>query len=199
MSEQRKKRRGHLTKEATQEMDNWLREHYFEYTSNEAIARIFGVCTKTIQVHARNLGLSRTKEDHYRRVSEVTRKRRNEWKTSEDPAVRAKHELFTERLKASLRATRKSECIREKYGLPRRTRWLVTRRNYKVTQIEKRLKQRGYIIDESKMVAYYTAETQRSSRSELRVHCLRFLPYGAEPEAKKVYVRPAYDGNINFN
>lgn len=198
MSEQRKKRRGHLTKEAGQEMDNWLREHYFEYTSNEAIAEIFGVSCRTVRIHARNLGLSRTKEDHYRRVSEATRKRWNEWKTSDDPAVKAKLELFIERLKASQKEILRLERIREKYGLPRRTKWLVTRRNHKVTQVEKRLKQRGYIIDESKMVAYYTDQTQRSSRSELRVHCFRFMPYGAD-EAKKVYVRPAYDGNINFN
>lgn len=199
MSEQRK-RRGHLSKEASLEMDNWMCEHFFEYTSNEAIAEIFGVCGKTVQVHARNLGLSRTKEDHYRRVSETTRKRRNEWKTSEDPAIRAKYELFIERLSASQKEIHRLERIREKYGLPRRTRWLVGRKNYKARQIEKRLKRRGYIIDESKMVAYYTAETQRSSRSELRVHCFRFLPYEAkEATPKKVYVRPAYDGNINFN
>lgn len=200
MSKPRKKQRGHLTKEAGLKMDNWLREHFFEYTSNVVIADIFGVCEKTITKHARALGLGRTKEDRYKRVGEATRRWRNEWKTSDDPAVRKRYNLFIARLTTSLRETRRLERIREKYGLPRRTKWRLTHYNGNVKQTKKRLRERGYILDETRMVAYYTDETRRSSLSERRVHYLKFLPYGAaEDTSKKVYVRPAYDGNINFN
>ncbi len=199
MSELRKNQRGHLTKEAALEMDNWLREHYHEYTSDITIAGILGVTPKTVTKHARKLGLQRSRADRYKRLGETTHRRWKEWKTSCDPAVMDRYNLFRQRMSSSLRTTRRLECMREKYGLPRRTKLVVTRQNSRVKKVKERLRQRGYILDEARMVAYYTDQTRRSSLSERRVHYIKFMPYGAEPEAKKVYVRPAFDGNINFN
>lgn len=135
----------------------YLAEHYHD-TPNEELAQKLGISIHTIN----------------------TRRTRHGWKKDEAYLKKVRHETAVKneawkRLNVSQNhwkgiATRnkiyEAERARIRWGLPQ-----LTKRHFRTESREKQvqrsyLKRLGYIIDDVKLIAYYTPETHRARRLE---------------------------------
>lgn len=142
-------------------IDDWkidyLREHYHD-TSNEVLAEAIGVSKFTVKSYRTKLGLR--KDAEY--ISNLNR----------DKAIRCNnHErLNTPKAVAKRTATRirinESERRRISWGLEQKTKTHFRLEPKGKYEQRKYLRNRGYIIDETNLIAYYTPGTHRAKRIE---------------------------------
>ena len=70
------------------------------------------------------------------------------------------------------------DAIRRKWGLPQLTKMRVGKQPRQKILDRSYLKRRGYIIDDSKNIAYYTDTTRRATKlEEMPKRFYEFLPY----------------------
>ena len=192
-------RKRNISKERRAEIVAWVKVNYEQSPSLTSAAEMFGVSKQLIRYYANRMGLKRiySKADCCRYG---IRKRFERLKT--ENGGEGYEALRTLRRNLRLQLFR-SERLRENYGLPRKTKLRVSKRNARLSRHIYYLRKQGYIVDPENRIAYWTDSTKRGERAERDQRFFRFLPYGTQPEEekspKKPYVRPAYDGNINFN
>ena len=186
------------------EFEEWLKVNYTKYQNNKPIQAMFGVSSTTIYRIAKKLNLERQKfyhEENMLKAQMASAGLFKRLKNSDDPEDRAKYERLHKKRSETRKELVRSERLRERLGLPRRTKIKVSCNMPKLSQ-RYYLKTRGYIMDEENRIAYWTEDTKRARTIEKRQRFYRFAKIGTQPEAVKApkpYVRPAYDGNINFN
>ena len=162
-----------------------LKSHYTTET-NEALAKRLGICSKTLVLKARSLGLvkkpvrtnkiaiemvSRLYEDHS--LSELVRLAGISPRTV-SRLVKALHLQRTPQMEQQIRSRRRKELIRRErahvlYGLPR-------------IALRSKLKARGYIVFAGSNTIYYREQQKRCLIRERngRKLGLRFEPFNTD-------------------
>lgn len=183
---------------------DWVKANLLTMTNRE-LAAVLGVSARYLVLALAANGIKRPADEVRRMLDERTRKRWDEehrLRDSADPAERAE---YGRRVKA--RSDRHKEIYRAEhrralFGLPAKTRLRISGESPALWQQRHKLKKNGYIMEKGSRTAYYTETTRRCPVIERRARFFRFLPYGTEERRRapeRVYVREAYDGNINFN
>lgn len=169
--------------------ERWLVAH-FKHTTNQEIVERLGISETTMHRFARELGLTKSrqhmrktqrnaadkaKESHIRNGTyppkgyRIPRSEEFQFKAGVTPVERLgkrKERKRVERSAESRRKTFKLERARKLFGLSQKTRMRVLREPRGKTLDRYYLKKRGYILDESELIAYWTPETRRSPRLE---------------------------------
>lgn len=193
----RRKQNEHFTEGERAVFLAWLRANYHLCPNNAIACEMFGISKKGVYYWAKKLGLTRpcaprreaAKESVHRYFERL--KTENGGKGFED---------FKKRCRESRLAILRVERLRTKYGLPGKTRIKVYEENTRrITQQKWYLTKIGYIVDMEHRMAYWTGNTKRGERVEREARFFEFAEYGTKEKSKKVYVRPAYDGDIYFN
>ena len=173
----------------TPEQERWLVAH-FRHTTNPEIARRLGISETTMHRFARKLGLTKSRQ-HMRKTQRnaadkakashlrngtyppkgyiIPRSEEFRFRPGETPVQRlgkAGERRRVEKSAESRRKTFREERARKLFGLPQRTGLRVLREPRGKTLDRYYLKKRGYILDESELIAYWTPETRRSPRLE---------------------------------
>lgn len=141
----------------TDEQLAYLAEHYHD-TTNEELAEALGVSIYTIEKRRTRHGWKKDR-DFLWKVHHETAVRHNAWdrlnlKETRARAIETRNKIY------------KAERARIRWGLPQ-----LTKRHFNAEPREKQvqrsyLKRIGYIIDDIKLIAYYTPETRRAIRLE---------------------------------
>ena len=143
----------HLTKEQLAEI-----ARRFPNESNEAIAKDFGVSPWTIKSRGEKNHWHKSKEYRHILYSEVAKRCENH-KRINTPEAYAKRVETMKKLIANDR-------LRIKWGLEQKTkRHIKLEPTPKILQ-RNRLERMGYIIDNARLIAYYTPKTKRAVRLE---------------------------------
>lgn len=176
---------------------------HFKDRENEFLAYKLGISESTLHRLARRFGL--TKSQAYLKARSVEgghtsiyyhRKRgtsfipkkgdpvrpgseKGWFKPGEKPVDRIGPRREAERIQraaASRRATRLDEFVRVQKGLPQKTKLKFRTIPPKAYAERHYLKTRGYILDNSTLMAYYTPDTHRCPRLEANPHIYHFAP-----------------------
>lgn len=173
----------------TPEQERWLVKH-FKHTRNEEIGERLGISQSSLHRFARELGLTKSRQ-HMRKTQMnaaakakashlrngtyppkgyvIPRSEESQFKAGETSVQRlgkARERRRVEKSAESRRKTFKLERARKLFGLPQKTRMRVLREPRGKILDRYYLKKRGYILDESELIAYWTPETRRSPRLE---------------------------------
>lgn len=191
-------RKINISKERRAEVIAWVKANYEQCPLLTPASKLLGVSKQLIDYYAKKMGLKRiySREDCCRYG---IRKRFERLKTENGGEG---YEAFRIRQRDLRLQLFRSERLRESYGLPRKTKLRVSKKSIRLYSHTHYLRKKGYIVDPESRIAYWTDTTKRCKLAERDQRFFRFLPYGTQPEAVKApkpYVRPAYDGNINFN
>lgn len=149
-------------------------EAHYPNESNEAIAEALGLSKWTIKSRAEKHGWH--KSDAYKRAlcREVAIRCNNAARIN-TPEAYAKRE-------ATMREQNRIDRLRIKWGLPQKTKRHIRIEGRDKLLQRNRLQRLGYIIDEAKLIAFYTPETHRAKRLEA-------IPRGV----RKGTIKPYYD------
>lgn len=139
------------------EWDQVMLDRYAE-CSNASLAAEFGCREKVVLYHAKRLGLRKSKEYCHKLYSGIAVRCNNEARLNSEKAKMKRV--------ASLEKVVASERARLKWGLEQRTK-----RHFRLEPRAKllqrnRLQRLGYIVDEERLVAYWTEGTKRARRLE---------------------------------
>ena len=170
------------------EMDYLVR--HFKDTDNEYLAMYLGISESTLHRLARRFGLKKTRA-HMRQMQReaaaaatfsntahgtyppkgyrIPRSEEFYFKKGVNGRKRwgkAKERRRIEKAAAARKATVVNEKMRVRMGLPQLTKMKVTQQPRQQILDRCYLKRCGYILDESKMVAYWTPRTRRATRLE---------------------------------
>ena len=181
----------------TEDMLSELKSHYTTET-NEALAKRLGICSKTLVLKARSLGLvkkpvrtnkiaiemvSRLYEDHS--LSELARLSGISLRTV-SRVVKALHLQRTPQMEQQIRSRRRKELIRRErahvlYGLPQKTNIKVVSNKPRIA-LRSKLKARGYIVFAGSNTIYYREQQKRCLIRERngRKLGLRFEPFNTD-------------------
>lgn len=160
----------------------YLRKHYHN-TPNEELARHLGVSVRTIETHRTILGLRKNRE-FLRQVHSDTARKYGYVRQLNTP------EAITKRAK-TFHETIERERIRAKWGLEQVTKRRI-RTEPRARQLQRnKLRNRGYIIDEQNLIAYYTEDTQRAKILE------RLSRGETKGRIKSYYDFKPYDGQLD--
>ena len=172
----------------TLEQESFLRENYAGLI-NHTICKELGISKRSLARLARAMGLIKDmraiKDQHSKRVSEgLYRKYRIQgYRGTPENGIATRFkkgydakEFFGEekfkRMREKAVETRKKlwaeDRARVTFGLPQRTRMRVKRQPQQKVLDRSYLKKRGYILDESNNIAYFTPETRRAVRMEAK-------------------------------
>ena len=143
----------------TGEQITYIREH-FANTPNKELANTLGISVSCVNYQAHRMGLRKSPEHSHEMHRQSGIASSCNW---------GKIELTPEILRKRADSWKKSyrtEKARLLFGLEQKTKIKVRREpKAKVTQ-RRYLRERGYIIDEQTLTAYYTATTRRATRLE---------------------------------
>ena len=144
----------------TPEQEAWLRET-FPVTSSLAVSKQLGVAIATLYRFVRELGLKKDK-DYIRSMKQRFQKGHNSWASLDEHEMMSRKKRVSDKMKNIFRVDR----ARAHFGLERLTRLRVIPQPRKKTSDRYFLKKRGYILDETNVIAYWTPETRRATRME---------------------------------
>ena len=135
----------------------YLAEHYHD-TPNEELARVLGISVHTINARRTRHGWKKD-ERYLKKVRHESAVEHEAWKRlnvaeNHQKGIATRNKIY------------EAERARIKWGLPQ-----LTKRHFRTELREKQvqrnyLKRLGYIIDDEKLIAYYTPETHRARRLE---------------------------------
>ena len=167
---------------------DWLVKH-FKDRENEFLAYKLGISESSLHRLARRYGLQKSKaflkarsQDGGRTSIYYHRKRDDGFIPKKGDPVRPGSEKAWKRREAerilksaaSRAATRMNEAIRLRRGLPQLTK-LRIRTVPKETYAERHyLRKRGYVLDDARLIAYWTPDTLRCPRKEANPGVYRF-------------------------
>lgn len=159
----------------TQEQIDFIREHFAD-TPNKELAKALGVSVSSVSNVQMKYRLKKSplhdKEMH--RLSGLVSAA--SWGRIElTPEVLAKRA-------ASFKKTWQTEKARVAFGLPQKTKIRIRKCIRRKTEQAYYLRQRGYILDEDRKIAFFTPQTRRATRLE------------AVPRGKQIgSIKPYYD------
>ena len=186
----------------TPEQEAWLVRH-FKNTKNDVLMERLGLKFSTFHRIVRQLGLKKTpqfmrkcqratadaaKASHLKNGTyppkgyHIPRSEEFYYKTGDKPWSRCgkrKWDDACKRANVTRKATIREERARRNWGLPQRTKLHVLQQPRQKILDRCYLKKRGYILDETNLVAYWTPETKRATvleRSPRRFY--KFAEYG---------------------
>ena len=161
----------------TDEQLNYVLDNFADMTNTE-LAKTIGVSRSCICNIQQRHQLKKSQE-HYHLMGVKAGKASDKARGGKWPGMC--QEVIDKRA-ATYNATRKSEEIRYKWGLPQKTKIKLRKEPRQKHDQRIRLEKFGYIIDEINLIAYYTPETRRAKRLE------------AIPRGKKVgSIKPFYE------
>ena len=143
----------------TREQIDYIRKNFAD-TPNKELAKYLGISLSSISNVQKKYHLVKSPEHSHamHRLSGIASS--SSW---------GKIELTPEVLKkraASFKKTWRTENARIRFGLEQKTKIHLARCSREKVRQNYYLRQRGYIIDEKNLVAYYTPETKRATRME---------------------------------
>lgn len=175
----------------TEKQEAWLKRH-FRNTKNADLCERLGISETALHRFARKLGLTKTKRFMKKMQANAAAKAREshlafntyppkgyriprseefQFKPGVRPVDRLGKRREAKRVQRSVETRRKTfrfERARATFGLPQKTKLRVKQQPRQKILDRSYLKQRGYIIDEKEMVAYWTGETRRAVRLEAK-------------------------------
>lgn len=187
----------------TPKQEAWLVRH-FKHTKNAEIAERLGVCVRTVNRLATIYGLKKTPQFRHKTQLEaaaaaklshlrhgtyppkgyiIPRSEEFQFRPGEKPKDRIGEKKWKEahdRAVESRKKTWRYEHARYIFGVPRKTKLPVAKQPQQRIQDRYYLKKRGYIIDDPNCIAYWTADTRRSTRLEARPR--RYYIFKQHPE-----------------
>lgn len=176
----------------------WLKDNYAT-TLNDTIRKRLGISMRTLNRLAKTFGLSKDPAVievlRCEKITAEARKRsllgkykghpenglKTRFKTGYKARERFGEEKFAEMHRKTVETRRKTyieERARVTFGLPQRTKMRVTRQPRAKIYQRYYLKKRGYILDETNNIAYWTEETTRAVKLEaMTKRYYTFKPY----------------------
>lgn len=171
----------------TQEQEEYLREN-FATVINYTLCKNLGICHRTLVRLARARGLVKDMKaiagQQGERITAGLKRRylihgykRNKEigvETRFKPGYKApeffgdKYDDMRKKQVEARKRTFAEERARVAFGLPQRTKLHVKRQPMEKVNLRYYLKSRGYILDESQSIAYWTETTQRATKLEAR-------------------------------
>ena len=161
------------SKHLTSEQLAYIKAHY-PNESNEQIAEALGLSKWTIKSRAEKHGWHKSPEYKSALCREVAIKFNNAARIN-TPESYAKRE-------ATLKKQYETERLRIRWGVHQLTKRHIRLEGRDKLLQRNRLKRLGYIVDEQKLIAYYTPQTHRAKRLEA-------IPRGV----RKGSIKPYYD------
>lgn len=177
--------------ELTQNQEAYLVKH-FKHTHNAKLVEYLGISESTLHRMARKLGLKKSKQ-FMRKCQAATAAAAKishlAFNTYPPKGYRIpgseKHQFLPghsmkekigeerwQRAKMKARETRRETFRKERaraiFGLPQKTKLRVKQQPRQKVLDRSYLKRRGYIIDETEVIAYWTPDTRRATRLESR-------------------------------
>lgn len=140
---------------------NYVLDNFADMTNPE-LAEAIGVSRSCICNIQQRYNLKKSKE-HYHLMGVRAGKASDKARGGKWPGMC--QEVIDKRA-ATYNATRKSEEIRYKWGLPQKTKIRLRKEPRQKHDQRIRLEKFGYIIDEANLIAYYTEQTRRATRLE---------------------------------
>ena len=148
-------------KRLTEEQIMFIRRNFSDMTNQELADRL-GICKASVSNVAYRFCLRKSKEHDHRMGVKA-------WKAAWDSGnchhIEVTPEVIAKR-RETYRNTFRQEKARKAFGLPQRTKMKVTRQPRVKCYHRFYLKSRGYIIDDTNFIAYWTPQTRRSPRLE---------------------------------
>ena len=146
---------------------------HYENTTNKELCAFLGISRTTIDKIAAKYHLRKTRE-HYHQMAIRAGKASSEARGGK--ALNITPEVIKKRRDTYMH-TKYIEELRYKWGLERKTK--IRLRGEPRAKREQRyhLQDRGYIIDEQNLIAYWTEETDRCKRLETRKPTCKFKNY----------------------
>ena len=182
----------------TPEQEEYFRENY-PTTLDIVLAEKFGISKNTVRRLARELGLPKDlaaiEPQRRQRISESLRRsiringfkghsgngEKTWFKAGFKPREMFGEEKFKEMHRKAVETRKKrfaEERARVNFGLLPRTKMRVIKQPQQKIQDRSYLKKRGYIIDDTNNIAYYTEATRRATRMEAKPkRFYTFKPY----------------------
>lgn len=143
----------------TREQIDYIRKNFAD-TPNKELAKYLGISLSSISNVQKKYRLVKSPE-HSRAMHHLSgMASSSSW---------GKIELTPEVLKKraeSFKKTWRTENARIRFGLEQKTKIHIARCSKEKVRQNYYLRQRGYIIDEKELIAYYTPETKRATRME---------------------------------
>ena len=143
----------------TQEQIAFIREN-FANTPNKELARFLGISSSAVSNIQRRYSLVKSKE-HSKAMHRLS------GLASADSLgkIELTPEVLAKRAE-SFKKTWRTEKARVAFGLPQKTKIRVKKWSKKKTEQAYYLRQRGYILDEDRKIAFFTPQTHRATRLE---------------------------------
>ena len=163
---------------------------HFKDTDNEYLAMRLGISESTLHRLARRYGLTKTRA-HVRQMQReavaaakayntahgnyppkgyrIPRSEEFWFKkgvTSRQRLGKAKERRRIEKAVATRKVRMEDERMRVRLGLPQLTKMKVSRQPKRQILDRSYLKRRGYVVDDSRMIAYWTPQTRRATKLE---------------------------------
>lgn len=163
----------------SKETIQYVIKHYAN-TPNKELCAYLGIAKSTIDRISGKYHLRKSRE-HYHDMAVKAGKASSEARGGK--ALNITPEVIAKRAE-TYRHTFQMEEIRYKWGLERKTKIRLKREPRAKRDQRRHLQERGYIIDEQKLMAYYTDDTKRAFRLENRRKDSKyktyyhFAPYG---------------------
>jgi len=173
----------------TEKQVEWLKQHY-KHTKNADCAKKLGISPTSVYLLAKKYGLKKStqfmhkcqkaiaataKESHLRNGTYPPKGQPIPgWERGAlKPGQSMKERMGARRWKKAVakrteswKKTYRLEYGRMLFGIPRRTKLRVVRQPDQKVKDRWYLKQRGYILDEINLIAYWTEDTRRATRLE---------------------------------
>ena len=143
----------------TQEQIDFIREHFAD-APNKEIAKALGISLSSVSNVQKRYHLTKSPEHDkaMHRLSGLASA--SSWgKIELTPEV-------LEKRAASFKKTWQTERARVAFGLPQKTKIRIKKWSRKKTEQAYYLRQRGYILDEDRKIAFFTPQTRRATRLE---------------------------------
>jgi hypothetical protein len=181
----------------TPEQESYLRENYATII-HHTLCQHLGISERTLVRIARDMGLRKDmmaiEGQRRERISKSLKEMfirnpgkkhpENGQKTQFKPGYNAieffGEEKFKEMHRKSVETRRKryeEDRVRKKWGLPQLTNMRVIRQPRQKVLDRSYFKRLGYIIDNENNIAYWTDETHRATKLELKPRFFKFMPY----------------------
>lgn len=141
----------------TEQMRSYLREKYAD-GDNPAIAEHLGVTERAVQSQASFLGIHKSREYESARLSRIA-------KEKESALHLNTREAIAKRVETRKRMFR-TERARIMFGLEQQTGIHIRTESRPKMLQRNRLQRLGYVIDDERLVAYWTPGTHRARRLE---------------------------------
>lgn len=143
----------------TREQIDYIRKNFAD-TPNKELAKCLGISLSSISNVQKKYRLVKSLE-HSRTMHHLS----GIASSSSWGKIELTPEVLKKRVE-SFKKTWRTENARVRFGLEQKTKIHIARCNREKVRQNYYLMQRGYIIDEKNLVAYYTPETKRATRME---------------------------------